>query len=85
MADLWNKGFESGLRAVQEAAKYGGLLLNDRDSFEELLVEMPCASDTPRAFAAWKAAKLPKLRAAAGEQAWEIVIDADDAYMRANA
>ena len=85
MADCWNEGFESGLRAVQEAAQYGGLLLADRDSFEELLAEMPCASDTPRAFAAWKASSMPKLRAAAGEQAWKIVIDADDAYMRANA
>lgn len=85
MADCWNIGFEQGLRAVLEDAKYGGLVLTDRSAFEELLKDMPCSYDTPRSFAEWKAANLLKLRAAAGEQAWEIVIEADDAYMRTNA
>ena len=85
MADCWNIGFEQGLRDVLDAAEYGGLVLNDRSEFEALLADMPCSYDTPRSFAEWKAANLLKLRAAAGEQAWEIVIEADDAYMRANA
>lgn len=84
MADCWNEGFMYGLRAAQEAAEFGGLRLADKYRFVALLQGMPCASDTPRRFAAWKACKLQALQAAAGPAAWEIVVGNDADHMRDN-
>ena len=85
MADCWNEGFELGLRAAQEAAEFGGLHLADKAAFAALLRGIPRASDTPRRFAAWKAANLQALQAAAGPAAWEIVVGKDADYMSDNA
>ena len=84
MTDCWMMAFEQALRDIHQAAQYGDLTLADFNSFEKLLVDMPCSLDKPQEFAAWKMKNLPKLQATAGEQVWTIVVKADDAYMLAN-